>query len=734
MHKIFAAIAAAATSVLVACGGGGGSTGSGGGSTSTAAPVSGGGTLAKIDATLDASATALSNEAALASKLDAPPGQSPALRPLVSSPFPRENTFQVFATNGTQHTLRLNLSARAYEMLADDGTSAWGTFSEDPQQPGTFIFQSPRITAVVNTARFRLSNDVVVGTFPFVKHNDAQQPFAVQPFIAARQFVHVPAQLDGTYNRFIVNGPNARDSEIHQFSIGGGGTVLRVCKGAALFSPIANCPANALKEYALRARQDGSWAAVADGSDESLPFRVARIGAQNVYLAAGPAPGDATRRLMKIGLSDIWLGPMIDRKALGGTTEGGYGTMRMSRTLFASTSMQPDGTRVGHAYWGGILSGGAELYVQNARGADRYLTMQSDKLIVATSAPGSWGTGAKGYLQIGLVESEAKPLDSRSGLYYVYATNGLKHMLALDFDLSTYGFSDENFHSTQGTFAPDAGNTGTYVFDTARVSTPIRTARFRASFGVPGIVGSFPFAVSPTTPDSFAVQPFVGAMGRASSQAALAGTYNRVSLWPATGLITTQQIRILPEGTSMQTCQDAALRTIASCPAALLSTYQISASSNFGFWRYVNVDNVSDQGEFAMQVVNSQNVYLAAADANASGPALFSIGLPEGTSWPDWQGQGGLTKDLNGDGQLTKGSWSRIAIDATSYRRSATHSDGSTTNATLAVQGPASGEPFGLRHASGGLYTGWIMQSGNLSVMAGRTATTPGIVELGMAD
>jgi hypothetical protein len=658
------------------------------------------------------------------------------------------NTYRVYATNGMELSLSLDFDNHTFEMAGADEATARGTFTEDAAEPGAYLFNSPRITGAANTARFRVTTDAIVGAFPFSKANVTPVIYAVQPFVAARTFVADAAQLDGTYNRFGVSHiGSAADSLGHQIRIHDGGTMLQFCT-AALGGILSTCPANMLFDYPLIAGADGSWRVANSGSaEEAVAFRMARINGQNVYLAAGAPPGTTGRRVMKIALPDV---PSNGQSlvARGAATDGSDGKIAMSEpisssiySIYSTSHVLPDATTNGFAYQGYTMVGTAALRVLNPRGKDRYLGMRSNTLVAATSVPATWGSGARGYLQIGLIGAP-QASDPRNATYTLFATNGWRHTMTMDFDNRAYGISDEAFHSTAGKFAPDPSEAGSFVFDTARVASSGSTARFRTATGA--IVGAFPFAVGEPASTTYAVQPFF-----ASSMPVwgpqLAGTYNQVSLAPsgAGGALRYQQVRIQQSGTVMIACKDPTLRTLDDCPEALQATYSLTPIYNIGTSRYVNLNNASDSGQITAGqiVVQSGNstefhtVLASGTDALSGSPPLFSIALPDTSAWPATSARGASNFDVSADGtQILGAPWNKVTLDASQYLRASVFPDGSTKSIALAVDAPAAGAPKNMRRVSGGNYDGMVMQAGKLVVMTGKGGTTEGIVELSVRD
>ena len=201
----------------------------------------------------------------------------------------RNGSYKVFATNGTQQTLTLNVDTKTYEMRENATTAESGSISEDASATGTYVFGSSRITTVANTARFRFAQDTVVGAFPFTVTQAATTSYAVQPFVASRTLETSASALDGVYNRFGIDvAPATASSTISQFKISGSGTTLVRCADNTIYR-VDQCPALSLQSWTVsQGSSTGTWVMteVANPSNYST-FGVARLGGEKIFLIAG---------------------------------------------------------------------------------------------------------------------------------------------------------------------------------------------------------------------------------------------------------------------------------------------------------------------------------------------------------------------------------------------------------------------------------------------------------------
>ncbi|MDH6591442.1 hypothetical protein M2165_001331 [Variovorax sp. TBS-050B] len=637
----------------------------------------------------------------------------------------RSGSYRVYAANGTQQQLSVDFDTGSYTMTDNLGGTESGTFSEDFTEPGTYVFASGRITTAANTARFRVTTDAIVGAFPFATAYTSPATYAAQPFVAARDFVGTAAELDGTYNRFsVTRSPGgAQDSSILSLRLSGAGTVLEICTDAVIYR-IDLCPVASKRTYAVAAGADGSWIAtnVANAGDVAS-FRMARIGGQNVYLAGGASTSPTMQQFMRIGLPESSNWPAT--RGVGGATTGSWGANLIDATSSVRTSTGTDGT-YGTLTMpvGGILALQPEgIRSVNSGGTSKYFAMQGGALSVLV---GARNPGTQGYIQLNLIDTGTAP-DARNGRYKVYATNGSRQTLALNMDSKRYEMTDEAGAIAAGTFAEDTSEAGSFIFDSARITSPANTARFRLATDT--VIGSFPFAVAYATPVSYSVRPFVASRALVKTQADLAGTYNRLGINLAAGTADSSitQIQIASGGATLYACNDAGIYRIDNCPAASLRTYAVSAGPTVDTWHIANVANPADSGNFAVARMGGENIYLSAgAVAAAPTTSIFRIGLPERAIWPTTSARGGASN----------GSWGGSAVDASSYARTQLLPDGSTGTLAASLGAVGLGGPLNMRVASfGGSTLHFASQSSKLFAMVGaRNPATAGAIEISLID
>lgn len=280
------------------------------------------------------------------------------------------------------------------------------------------------------------------------------------------------------------------------------------------------------------------------------------------------------------------------------------------------------------------------------------------------------------------VELRMKPADQRNGEYRVFATNGTKPTLKLDFDRKTYKMTDATGASESGGFSPDANVQGTYVFANARITGTTNTARFRVfEIGDYTVVGSFPFAIPGGT---HAVRPFVAARLPIQAPEDIEGNYNGFGTSMA-GTVPDSSInslRISDRGAKMELCTDDVIYNVTSCPPASLKTYTVSRGTTDGAWRAVNNADSADVHNFSVVRMDNDKIYLE-ADKDASGAFVFRIGLQDG-------GNPGSSYEMLAYGGATDGSWglSRMnPVRASLY-------DYATVRQSSAGPGLPAGDPY----------------------------------------
>lgn len=671
------------------------------------------------------------------------------IRPLAKSPFAlaRDGLFHVFAGNGSQQRLQLSFSPNHYEFWDDQGRSTSGTFSLDLTQPGTYVFDATGTHDKTNVSRFRVTADTIVGMYPFSEFQ-APQLTKARPFIGVRKLVTNPQELDGTYNRFamalVYSDAYAQAglwgySVVHQLRVFGGGSTLEVCRYDRFEYQLAACPAGFKKTYALvRGGKAGFWRLSADdGSGEQLEFAIAKIGTQNVYLAAGAvqSPYDGVHDLqLRVGLPDGpgWATGIVEGpswKSVSGNLAFPFNSVAWnSITLDVKESRHTQFSNDGQ--WKHALSG---LYALPASpnlkmGGDLpYLGFQiigqGAGLTVGVTRPPYNAAYPYDNGSFTLAMADAAPLmDPRSGTYEVYATNGTRHKLSLNFKEKVFRIEDAQGYGEAGAFAPDPQEEGTYVFLSARNAIGGNASRFQPI--ADGIVGTFPLPDSASS-HIYNVRSFIAARSFVTKAIRLGGVFNRFSTTrSAEGVIDSAlgATKINDAGTQLLVCNSWIVYAFDSCPSDMILTYSIIPGATSGAWIAVNPLNPSDRSDFQVARLHGKNVFLRAS-ASLTGSYLFRIGLPATAEF-------GTGRAYGVD---TNGSFVAGDLKQERYDSFLTRPDGSTDNLSfsLAPFGGPAGLKGGARYdIPGDKYA--ALQNAGLGVLLGlrQNTRTQGYMQL----
>lgn len=278
----------------------------------------------------------------------------------------RNGEYRVYATSGLKLKLRMDFDIKAYDMVAEDGTTLSDDFSAVADEPGTFAFKSSRVSTVANIARFRMATDAVIGAFPF---DDAYVAGShpIRPFIAVRKLVTRQADLAGVYNRVgIEHRPNAGStSNIMQLQVVAGGGQLIQCRSQIIYD-MAHCAPASLTTFKVTASADaGIWdiVNVADANDGGR-IAIADVGGEHMYLSAGKTQPDLA--VWRIGVIDApdWNAAT----AYGASTTPNWGKIDMTQIDYTRTILSPDG------------SGGSAISTMNSMGTNGPAGMRSISL------------------------------------------------------------------------------------------------------------------------------------------------------------------------------------------------------------------------------------------------------------------------------------------------------------------------------------------------------------------
>jgi len=643
----------------------------------------------------------------------------------------RNGVYTVYAANGTEQVLSINFDTGTYAMTDASMQVTAGTLSRDAVEADVGIFNSPRITAQVNTARFQTTDGVILGGFPFRQGDSASPTYTVLPFLAFRSFVDDAKQFDGIYNVVGVAVGATKgysSSQIQQISIDGNGARLKFCMNDLVFSS-GGCAGAGVENYTISKDTSGAWLAANVGfPGNKFRFRMARIGGQNVFLAANPfsTPGypPENYQRLSIGFSDI---PSAQEtlKARVYASDGSYGIAVTDAPMYSTNTRRPDTTTSGFAYDAKVVAGTQGVQQINGAGNARLFAIRNTKLVALVGTPANLDT--RGYLQIGLIDGPVSR-GPNSGTYSVFAAFGSRHTLSIDLAAKSYGTADEAGVSTSGTLAEDPAEPGTYIVSNVRIDAAVNTARVRLAKNT--VVGAFPFPTRPLG-DLFQVQPFIGSSALATAQSAIDGTYNQFTLTSdnySANKRVARQVRIANNGTSLQICDDdaswQARYTIDNCPAELKTVFAISPGAASGNWTAEipsvppSSPNFARKYGFSIMEMAGQKVYVG-AQYDSWANKTFSIGLEDSDAWPSVVARGASTRRVAG--YPSNSSWNSVGLDSSWLDRTVAHADGTQGTERLALAPADLTTPQGLRGI--GLEPGIgpryiVMQSKGLAVMS----------------
>jgi hypothetical protein len=318
---------------------------------------------------------------------------------------PRNGSYKVYATNGSRAKLGLNFDTSTYTLsnsTAGDADAA-GSFSPDGSEAGTYVFAHTRTATATNTARFRVTTDGVVGSFPLTPPPfGGSTAYMVQSFVAARAFVLSQAQLDGNFNRLgieFVQGVG--ESDIGAMQIANGGTKIRRCADFTFYT-IATCPAASLRTYTISAdpNEPGRWTFVNDlDAANTGAFLLSQMGGTNVYLAAGLATASTRPSQFRIALPSVALPAALT--ARGGSNTGQWGVVDISNGMtYAHTEVTPGGLVLNHSATLSPVSVLTGIYGLTYGGSN-YFAIGSGKIFAVV---GARTNPSKGQMHIDLVD------------------------------------------------------------------------------------------------------------------------------------------------------------------------------------------------------------------------------------------------------------------------------------------------------------------------------------------
>jgi hypothetical protein len=197
--------------------------------------------------------------------------------------------------------------------------------------------------------------------------------------------------------------------------------------------------------------------------------------------------------------------------------------------------------------------------------------------------------------------------DPRSGDYAVYATDGARYTLSIDYVARSYRMT--------GTGVDKTGSFGIAADGTAQ-STGTGTGTLRFFRSGPGfVIGGFDF-------DAGASRPFVAARAFVSEVSALAGEFNIAGVSTSNGSGNSYIGATRITGSNYELCSDPVITSVARCPTASIRPYTVTRSGE----DFVATPAAGEALRFRVARVGGADMYLRAEKGTSNGD-VFRLGL-----------------------------------------------------------------------------------------------------------
>lgn len=312
-----------------------------------------------------------------------------------------------------------------------------------------------------------------------------------------------------------------------------------------------------------------------------------------------------------------------------------------------------------------------------------------------------------------------QPGDYRTGEYMMYAANGSRQTLSIDFEAKTYEVTDTAGEKTSGSLSDSSGRWG---FLNSRITFPNN-----ATFEVlkDNIVGAFPFAVPYSAPVRYATVPFVATRAHVLTQAKLDGTYDRarIDISPTGRESAIAQVQISGGGTVVKQCNDLVIYRVEHCPASSLSTNSLEPDAIAGRWVLKNPTTGATLGRIGIAEIEGDKIYLSAGPSPANGTEIFAIGVPAAADYAGFNAYGWATDDS-------------VILSFVSPPQYSVSPTSSTLPVSMQLQSLSSDGPPGIRAAVSGADVFFAMRSSKLDVLIGARSkpATQGFLHIGVID
>lgn len=311
--------------------------------------------------------------------------------------------------------------------------------------------------------------------------------------------------------------------------------------------------------------------------------------------------------------------------------------------------------------------------------------------------------------------------DYRNGEYTVFAGNGTRQTLRIDFEAATYSMTDGAGITVSGTLTPPVAPAREWTFQSSRIGG-VNTSTLRDLRD--SIVGAFPFDTPFAGAGTYAARPFIATRALVLNQRQLDGAYDRAGITQTPGgtrQSDISQMGISGGGTVLKICNDTGIYRIANCPPASVVTSRVEADAVPGIWQVRNPDTGALIGRIGVAMVDGEKIYLTAGVAPSDGSQVLRIGVPANKA----------ASTFTSAGWSTLGTRDVGSVDPTVY--DLTLDDGVATVHNLTRAG-GTGSP-GIHVYSEPGQTYFSLRSQRLALLIGaRSSVRAGFLHLGVVD
>lgn len=314
--------------------------------------------------------------------------------------------------------------------------------------------------------------------------------------------------------------------------------------------------------------------------------------------------------------------------------------------------------------------------------------------------------------------------DYRNGEYLVFAANGSRQTLNINFDMDTYTMTDAAGVSTSGALTPPVAPAKDWTVQSSRI-VGANTSSLRSVRDT--IVGGFPFAVPFAAGGNFAAYPFVATRALVLTQNKLDGVYDRAHIQHLAGgggQSAISQFSISDGGTKMQLCTHATIYQIGLCPPGNVVTLKVDPDTRAGFWLMKTAATGAVQGRFSMATVDGEKIFLSAGTSTADGSQVMTVGVPTRVG----------ASAFTSSGWSTDGTLDVTNATAVKYEMDMTVA-GPGTLLDLSRGIAASPSSLGIHSASQGGDVFFTMRSTRIELLIGaRSSSRAGFLHVGIVD